>query len=155
MEPIESTIDIAAPPQRVWRILCDFKSYSRWNPYRSIVGEAVLGARVVVLIGPDPARRRKLTAVISDLRPGETLALRSGRPLLSGAVESFHLERTGRGTLLRHRTEMSGLAIGLFDNDRFRANVLRVYGVVDKALRDHAMALGQARPGAPAKGRRG
>jgi hypothetical protein len=49
---------------------------------------------------------------------------------------------------------MSGLAIGLFDSDRFRANLLKVYGVVDKALRDHAVALGQVRSGAPSKGRR-
>lgn len=154
MTPIESTIDIAAPPHRVWRILCDFNSYSKWNPYRTILGEAVQGARVVLFIGPEPARRRKLRAVISDFQSGETLALRSGRPFLSEAVESFHLERTARGTLLRHRTAMSGLAIGLFDNDRFRANLLKVYGGVDKALRDHAVALGQVRSGAPSKGRR-
>lgn len=153
--PIESTIEIAAPPQRVWRILCDFKSYPRWNPYRTIQGEAVLGGKIVLAIGPNPERRRHLKATIHDLRPGETLALRNGtRPLLD-AVESFHLERTARGTLLRHRTEMSGLLVGLFDNDRFRANLLTVYAVVDKALRDYALGLGQGRLGATTKGLRG
>lgn len=71
MEPIESTIDIAAPPLRVWRILCDFNSYSKWNPYRTIVGEAVQGARVVLFIGPEPARRRKLRAGSPIFSPGK------------------------------------------------------------------------------------
>ena len=140
---VETRIDIAAPPMRVWRILCDFQAYSRWNPYREIDGEAVLGARVVMAIGPANAPRRRLKATISAMAPGECFALTSGRPFISRAVESFHLERSARGTLLRHTSEMPEFAIRLFGGDRFRARLATVYGTVDNALKDHATSQGK------------
>jgi uncharacterized protein YndB with AHSA1/START domain len=45
MHRIETQIEIAASPQRVWSILMDFPGYTRWNPFiRSIEGRPELGA---------------------------------------------------------------------------------------------------------------
>ncbi len=134
---IETTTDIAAPPLRVWRALCDFKTYPRWNPYREIEGAAVLGSKVVLLIGPATARRHRVPATISDFRPGELLTLTSGRPPLSRSTESFVLERSARGTLLRHRAEVATFWAFLLGGDRFKVRLLSVYGAVDQALKQH------------------
>ncbi|MBS1116012.1 MAG: hypothetical protein H6Q87_396, partial [candidate division NC10 bacterium] len=42
MQRISTSIDIAAPVERVWAVLMDFPAYSRWNPFIvALVGSAV------------------------------------------------------------------------------------------------------------------
>ena len=38
MRELRAEIEIAAPPERVWRVLSDFDAYPDWDPFiRSIV----------------------------------------------------------------------------------------------------------------------
>jgi len=44
-------IEIAAPAERVWRVLTDFRAYRQWNPVVSeIRGEMKVGGRLVVRV---------------------------------------------------------------------------------------------------------
>ena len=41
---IETEIEIAASPQRIWSILMDFSAYPEWNPFiRSLSGDVTPG----------------------------------------------------------------------------------------------------------------
>lgn len=41
---IQTSIDIDAPPARVWEVLLDFPKYGEWNPFiKAIKGEAKVG----------------------------------------------------------------------------------------------------------------
>lgn len=131
---IETEIEIAAPPMKVWRALCDFGSYGKWNPYREVLGVAAIGQKVTILIGPDPGRRHKLRATISALESGRVLAFDSGRTPFVKATESFTVQPGRRGTLLRHRAEMTGVGVLLFGRRWFEPRLLSVYQKVDKAL---------------------
>lgn len=145
---IETEIDIAAPPMKVWRALCDFGGYRRWNPYREIVGVAALGERVTLLIGPDPEKRRKLAARISVFEPGRQLSMASGRRPLGWAIESYRLEPSRRGTRLRHSAEMAGLGIMLLGRRWFEPRLTGVYERVDSALAKHVASGPQPRTAA-------
>lgn len=152
---VETTIDIGAPPMRVWRILCDFKSYPRWHPYREVEGEPVVGAKVVMVVGPKNGRARRLKATVLAATPGIDLSFTTGRPWISLATETFLLEPSARGTRLRHSADMSAFAIRLSGGDRFRTRLASVYGAVDKALKAHAATPGKVlRHRGPNGGRR-
>ncbi|MHB8868097.1 MAG: SRPBCC family protein [Thermoleophilia bacterium] len=50
---LESTIDIAASPERVWSVLVNFSDYPEWNPFiRTIRGMPEVGASLVVRLQP-------------------------------------------------------------------------------------------------------
>ena len=59
MRAVETGIDIAAPPWRVWRVLTDFDAYPAWNPFLTRVqGRPEQGARLRVRVEL-PGRRRR------------------------------------------------------------------------------------------------
>lgn len=150
---ISSETEIAAPPIKVWRALCDFQAYRRWNPYREVIGVAGLGAKVILMIGPDPEQRRRLPARISVFEPGHRLGFATGRPLLGRALESFIIEPGRRGTRLLHTAEMSGLGALLFTRPASKSNLQGVYRRVDDALAKFVESGSRGQPSA--KGRRG
>ena len=43
---LSTSIEIAAPPSRVWAVLLDTGSYARWNPDMRLVGSLVVGATI-------------------------------------------------------------------------------------------------------------
>ena len=49
MQTIKTMIDIGASPEIVWRVLTDFSSYPRWNPFlRAVWGGPMQGQRLKV-----------------------------------------------------------------------------------------------------------
>jgi len=56
---IESTIDIDAPPERVWAILVDVAAYGEWNPFTPRVDATLrLGEPVVLHVAMRPGKGR-------------------------------------------------------------------------------------------------
>lgn len=145
MITVSTEIDIAAPPMKVWRVLCDFPAYGRWNPYREILGLAASGETVTMRIGPDPAKRRAIRARISAFVPGQELAFATGRQPWGNAIESFHLEPSRRGARLVHSAQMRGLGALLMRSDRSQAGLVSVYERVDAALARYAATGPQPR----------
>lgn len=131
---IDTEIDVAAPPMKVWRAITDFPGYSKWHPFRTLSGELAVGQTVKMLIGGVSERRRKDTGRISVLVPGEVIAFDTGYPVLR-TRESFVLAASRRGTLLRHRTEMTGpLEFLARLAPPFVANLRLANELADKAL---------------------
>jgi uncharacterized protein YndB with AHSA1/START domain len=145
---IESETLIAAPPMRVWRALADFGAYPRWHPYREIVGEAALNARVTMKIGPKPEQRHSIKATITAFEPGHHLAFTTGRWLFGSATETYTLQPSPRGTRICHSTTMTcvGALIGRWGS--FGARLEGVYRRVDAALARHVAAGAAQQPSA-------
>ena len=58
---IETEIEIAASPERVWSILMDFPAYPEWNPFiRSLSGVAKPGEKLRAFIQPEEHRAMTL-----------------------------------------------------------------------------------------------
>lgn len=131
---IETKIEISAPPIKVWRALCDFPGYSKWNPYREVRGVAALGEKVTIMVGSDPERRYRTRAVICAFEPGARLAFRSGHVLVSRATETFSIEPGRKGTVLRHTADMTGISALLLGRGRIEPRLTKVYERVDSAL---------------------
>lgn len=67
MTRITTSIDIAAPPEAVWKVLLDWSRYPDWNPtIRSITGQARRGGKITVSIA-SPVGTLPIDAVVTRL----------------------------------------------------------------------------------------
>jgi len=117
MHEIQTKIDIASTPDRLWSILTDFAAYSSWNPFiRSIEGTVAKGTRLTVSI--QPAGSRAMTFRPTVLVATPNLELRwLGHFLLRGVFDGEHYFQIAPSAPGRVRfvqgENFSGLLVGL------------------------------------------
>ncbi|HLQ25146.1 MAG TPA: SRPBCC domain-containing protein [Acidiferrobacterales bacterium] len=92
MREIITTIDIAASPERVWRVLTDFASYPKWNPFiRGIHGNLEEGARLRVRMRlPPRGRARIFSPIVLKAIPAAELRWR-GKLFMEGLFDGEHI----------------------------------------------------------------
>jgi hypothetical protein len=74
MKELHSEIEIYAPAERVWRLITDFPSYPRWNPFiRRISGEPTTGERLEVRIEPPGGRGMTFRPTVLKAEPNREL----------------------------------------------------------------------------------
>jgi hypothetical protein len=116
MPAIDTSIDIAAPPSRVWEVLTDFAAYPDWNPFITrIAGLPVVGGRLVVTIQPPGRKPMMFRPIVLAATPEVELRWR-GRLLMPGLFDGDHLFRlcpADGGCRLDHSETFSGLLAGL------------------------------------------
>lgn len=67
---IETTININAPPKRVWSILTDWEAMSSWNPFiRSVSGELKPGGQLSVHIARPGKRGMRFKPTVVSVQP--------------------------------------------------------------------------------------
>ncbi|MGY1778862.1 SRPBCC family protein [Geodermatophilus sp. SYSU D01036] len=110
---LRTSVDIDAPPERVWAVLTDLPAYAEWNPFvTEAAGAVVEGGRLSVRVPPVNAFVR------SDLRP----TVRQVVPLRRLRVWS-RLDRLGVPGLfsVEHTVTLTdhGGGVRLWQQDRF------------------------------------
>jgi len=83
------------------------------------------------------SRQRRLRARLAVVTPNQELAF-DYVTFLSRSRETFLLEQSGGGTVLRHRIKLAGLAALLLSMERFRKGLLSTYAATDRALQKYA-----------------
>jgi hypothetical protein len=90
MKELHTEIEIAASAERVWRILTDFASYPRWNPFiRRISGEPVAEERLEVRLEPPDSRGITLRPTVLNAEPNRELRW-LGHLLVPGLFDGEH-----------------------------------------------------------------
>ncbi len=143
MRTLETQIEIAAPPEQVWRHLMDFASYPNWNPFvLSIKGSASLGSKLRVKLSAGGKRSITLRTKVSRYQSAREFAWKGSLPGLFAGEHQFHLTSIGDDaaprTRLVHREDFSGLLVPLLwkrflDRDT-RAN----FEAMNRALKTRA-----------------
>lgn len=114
---IDTTIDILAPPERVWDVLTDFVSYPRWNPFVTrLDGFAKAGERLEVRIEPPGGRAMTFRPVVLRAEPSRHLAWK-GRLFLPGLFDgehSFRIEVIQGGSRFHQSEHFTGVLVPLF-----------------------------------------
>lgn len=120
LKQIEQSVDIAAPPEKVWTLVSDLPRLSEWSP--QVVKSFLLGGRPLrqdsrllnlnrkgLLVWPTRSQ-------VVRFEPGHEIAWRIAE---NGATWSFTLEPSAAGTLLVQRREaphgISPLSVALTD----------------------------------------
>jgi hypothetical protein len=116
MRLIDTRIEVAAPPVRVWDVLTDFARFPEWNPFITrIEGVVEPGARLRVEIKPPGKSPMTFTPTVLAARPGKELRWR-GRLLVPGLFDgehAFQLEERGGICSFRQSERFTGLLVPL------------------------------------------
>lgn len=116
MRLIDTDVEIAAPPLRVWNVLTDFARFPEWNPFIvRIDGSPEPGARLRVEIKPPGRSAMAFSPTVLAARPGKELRWR-GRLLLPGIFDgehAFELEQRGNICAFRQSERLTGLLVPL------------------------------------------
>ena len=87
---VTSSIDINAPADRVWAILCDFISYPEWNPFIiAIEGKLRTGARLTMRVAPPGGSELTVRPRLSVVRRPHRLSWQ-GQVLAPGLFDGEH-----------------------------------------------------------------
>ncbi len=104
-QPLEATIDIAAPPERVWAVLSDLKRMPEFSPNTLRViplGKPRVGVWTINL-NRDGGKYYPTTSRIVRFEPGQALAFRM---IENNTIWSYTLEPTPTGTRVVERRDI-------------------------------------------------
>ena len=116
MRKIETSIDIEAPPERVWSILMDFGAYPDWNPFiASIEGEQCVGGKLKAELTPPKGKGMTFKPTVQVFEEGNELTW-LGRLLVPGIFDGRHtlrVEPRPGGTTFIHKEQFTGVISAL------------------------------------------
>lgn len=140
MKTVETTVEIAAPVERVWDVLADFDSYPEWNPFvRSITGRLARGEKLSVFIQPPGGKGMRFPPIVLSAQPEAELRWK-GRLVIPGLFDGEHYFRLspadGR-TRVEHGEIFRGLIVALMPAFSF-ANIEAGFEAMNQALEARA-----------------
>ncbi len=91
MTELHSRIDIAAPAERVWRILTAFDAYEDWNPFvrRAVCPDLKVGERLEIALLPPGGTGWTFSPTLMTVHPPRELRW-LGRFILPGIFDGEH-----------------------------------------------------------------
>jgi hypothetical protein len=104
MRHVSATVELDAPPERVWAVLSDTAGQSTWNPFiTSITGTLAVGERLTVRVAPPGGKPMRFRPTVTDVQPPNHLAWLGhlGIPGLFDGAHTFALT-----PLLNGRTQL-------------------------------------------------
>jgi len=115
VDDVRAEIEINASPERVWKVLTDFSSYSSWNPLITSAGGTAKTDSVLTLRLQPPQSRTLRVLHYERLRQIRWRGAAWGVPLLLSSEQSFTLEALPDG---RTKVVQQAAATGLLRPDR-------------------------------------
>jgi uncharacterized protein YndB with AHSA1/START domain len=68
MRQISASVDLDAPPERVWAVLTNTAEYSTWNPFiTQIAGTLAVGERLDIRIAPPGGKPMRFRPTVTDV----------------------------------------------------------------------------------------
>jgi hypothetical protein len=138
---LHSEIEIDAPAERVWRVLTDFASFPKWNPFiRSISGEPTTGEGLEVRL--EPPGGQGMTFKPKVLKAEDNRELRwLGNLLVPGLFDgehSFTIQPLEENRVrFVQREAFKGLLVPLFARS-LETNTQRGLEEMNRALKERA-----------------
>jgi hypothetical protein len=113
---VETKIEIATPPERVWAVLADIKDYDKWNPNMRLIGDLSPGATIENIQGAGEDQMIFWPTVLV-VRPDQELRW-LGHFKVPGLFDGEHyflLRPTPNGTELTQGERFHGVALWFYD----------------------------------------
>jgi hypothetical protein len=137
MKEVSTSIEIAAPPERVWSVLTDFPAHPDWNPFiRSISGQPKPGEKLTVRIQPPGGKGMMFRPTVLEAQANRELRWK-GKLLVRGLFDGEHffkLRPTQVGTHFVHGERFSGILVALMKASSFE-QIERGFTAMNEALK--------------------
>ena len=143
MRTLETSIEIAAPVDRVWEILAGFDSYPDWNPFvREISGTPAVGERLRAVLQPPQGRGLTIKPTVTAADPGQRLSWigRLGVPGIFDGQHLFELTATEVGTRLVHSETFRGVLVPVLWRS-LETGTRAGFEQMNEALKDRAESM--------------
>ena len=113
---VVTSIDIAAPPGRVWGVLTDTAAYPAWNPGMVLKGALVPGNTIEHDEGEGADRMVFHPVIVAAVRDA-ALSWRGhlGPPLILDVLHGFTLTPAGAGTRFTQSEHLRGILLWVWD----------------------------------------
>jgi hypothetical protein len=143
-----SSIDIAAPAERVWEVLVDFAAFPLWNPFiTQAEGPLEVHGRLTLRMQPVGGSAVTLRPTVVEVVDGQRLRWQ-GRLGVRGLFDADHLfivEPLGAaGSRLVQQEQFSGLLVPFLQRSLDRGT-LPAFHAMNAALKDRAEKTTAAR----------
>ncbi len=138
MKEVNTEIEIAASPQRVWQILTEFEKYDQWNPFiRSVAGEAKEGAKIQIHIETPGGKNRRYGPTVSRVLENKELRW-LGKSIFLNGEHIFIIEELQAGRVrFVHREVFDGFLTPFFGKG-FDKDVRAGFEEMNRALKERA-----------------
>lgn len=137
---VEDRIEIAAPPEAVWRHVADVAGWGTWNPlYVEAAGSLVVGERIAFAVVLEGMKPQRASATVQIVEPAALLQYRTvNLGGLIGATRYVVLTPlAGGGTAVLNGEAMDG-AIGRLLARAVGEKVRRGLAAMNRALKNLA-----------------
>ena len=111
---LRTEIEIAAPPEVVWRELTDLPAYASWNPFiTTATGTLATGGRLTLRMQPSDGKAITFRPTVTALEPAQLLEWLGhlGVPGVFDGRHRFELHATPAGTRLVQSESFRGLLV--------------------------------------------
>ena len=112
---IDTSLEINASPENIWKVLTDFKAYNDWNPMLRDMDIALHpGANIRFRVLNDKGTKLGLKANVTQLSEHRELRWRGGNAALLSGEHYFRIEPLADGSCrFYHGEKFSGLLLPL------------------------------------------
>jgi len=91
MKTVEASVEIDAPPDRVWQVISDLESFSSWNPFMTkATGRLVVGDRLSITFQPPGGKPMNFKPKVLEVVPNQRIRW-IGHLLVPGLFDGAHL----------------------------------------------------------------
>jgi len=122
VKELRASIDIDAPPERVWAVLTDLGGFEDWNPFIThAAGGLSEGARLRITIEPPGGRPMSFRPTVREVQPNRKIRW-MGRFLVPGIFDGEHtlaIEPLGQGRVRFSQVERFSGALTMFSGKLF------------------------------------
>lgn len=136
---IETEVEVATSPNRVWHALVDFPRYPEWNPYIAVRGTSGAGLDIEWSFGVYGGKRMWTPVVVTAHQEPRRLAWGFGLGRLFSFEEAFSLTDAQGRTLLRHSFKCAGL-IARLAKPLLKRRLQKVLSAADSGLQRYLSA---------------
>jgi hypothetical protein len=127
------TIEISAPPERVWEVMTDIENWPRWNPdirKTSVKGPLEEGTEFTWESGPGT-----ISSTLQAVEPEKLLAW-TGKTLGIRAIHIWWLKPVNRGTEVRTEESWEGWPARLFKKSMKRTLEKAIYSGLESLKKE-------------------
>ena len=139
MKTVSATVQIDAPPAKVWVALTDLAAYPRWNPlFPEASGQITVGSRLTLITIQPNGRTMTIKPKILAVEPNAELRWSAGLPGVIGGEHSFTLTPVDGGTRLVQSEAFRGLLVPF--SIKTLAAAQSSYQALNNALKEYVEA---------------